>query len=351
MKRETMKQRAKHRRGFTMIELMVGAATGVLISLAAFTLARTQMKQLDDATETVQMAQVGRAALSLIADDARYAGAGLGLRADRRFAGLLTGDYSIGGATFKSTGTLVQVGRDYAIPSDDLGFVLASGPYATIAAHSVPGVVDICAGSKFATNSLVVMRAEDSLSARSVLINSISPTTCTYGSCVRGCERVAYSEYPFYVSDTGAQASFFPGGDLGGGMKSVVWFVEADDPARPFTGTLHRAVFDATNTCPSRGASCGSKMAERVETLQFKVWTWRSDTSSWVDVSAGPLEASDRLRLDVELVVRAKSASERKQSSIPLTLESNTCVPNCNGGDKTERRAFRTSIELKNSGR
>src|SRR5688572_21135899 len=115
-------------RGFTLLEVMIASALTLIVTTAAFSCARTQTRQLGLTAQNVDISQTGRAALEMIIDDARYAGAGLGVRADGQFPGILSGDFTIGSAHFGASAL-----------SKDLGIVIAGGPYATIAAFDNAG--------------------------------------------------------------------------------------------------------------------------------------------------------------------------------------------------------------------
>jgi hypothetical protein len=91
---------------------------------------------------------------------------------------------------------------------------------------------------------------------------------------------------------------------------------------------------------------------EGVETLQVAVWGWDRATDSWLDVTAEPMITDrERLRVDLEMVVRGDSDFEQRvQPPVQLQLE-DACVPDCDQGDYVNRWALRTTVEIRNSGR
>jgi hypothetical protein len=95
----------------------------------------------------------------------------------------------------------------------------------------------------------------------------------------------------------------------------------------------------------------------------MQVWQWNPTPApgAWVNVGQGPLtnptpgEAPPRMRVDVEIVVRAEGTDVKTHPQVTLRLRDGFCAPTpCNAGspeiDYTERRAYRTSVEIKNAG-
>jgi hypothetical protein len=137
------------------------------------------------------------------------------------------------------------------------------------------------------------------------------------------------------------------GGEIAGGVSDVVYFVVSD--ANGF-GSLQRVVF-TNNTCANIDDTCGGTVADGVEAVQMAVYEWIPTPPAWAAVPAGPINTTNRLRVDLEMVVRAESIDVRPHSNIPLRLSPNACVPMpCGSNDFTERRVYRTSVEVKNSG-
>src|SRR5688572_3435607 len=128
-----MHAQRRARRGFTLLELVIGSALGALVTLAAFSFVRTQSRHLGLTSQSVDMAQVGRAAMEMLIDDVHYAGAGLGPRADGTFPGIMTGAFRFGTVQFNTNAT-----------TDDVGIMLARGPYTTIAAYDATGTAEVC---------------------------------------------------------------------------------------------------------------------------------------------------------------------------------------------------------------
>lgn len=319
----------------------------MLITGAAFELVRYQTRQLGLTSENVTAAQAGRASLNLLVEDLASAGSGVGYASDGAFAGVRLGSFSVGGASFDAQDHLIEL-EGGATTTDDLGVLQTRGPYATIAAFNSGGSGELCQVSGMPETTLAVMRAEDELAALSVRMTLGGPQGCSRGACVEGCVAFQWVPDGMFTSDGGAWNESYVGGELAAGLSTVVWFVDADDDG---IGHLRRAELDGTRTCSSRGPECGDLIAENVETLQVQLWRFDSLTRTWVNATAGPLDTPERIRVDVELVVRSRMRSDRTFAPVPLRLEEGTCVPSCGTRDQIDRRAFRTSVEIKNTGR
>jgi hypothetical protein len=91
-------------------------------------------------------------------------------------------------------------------------------------------------------------------------------------------------------------------------------------------------------------------VADFAESLRTVVYSWDPDARLWVNSDQAPVDTADRIRVDVELVVRGRSASDRLTEPVPLQLQPGTCVPDCVNRDAGVRRVHRTTVEIKNSG-
>jgi hypothetical protein len=348
-----MRAPRKNRAGFTLLEVIIGAAVSMVVCAAAFAFAQHETRVLGLTSSSITMNQSSRSMVDYLNEDLRHAGAGVGYRLDGTFGGLLLGNYTVDGVAFSAQNSRVNVPNASNLVTDDLGMMFADGGRATISDYSIAGNAQVCAGSGITVGELAVLRSEDALAARTVRVGSILAAPCGAGACVGGCQTLNWTAVGGFTSDAlSAQASYL-GGQLNGGLKSVVWFVETTNGGGTGgAGNLRRAVFDGrTVTCTARNSSCGALMSENVDTLQFQVWRWDVPTASWRNVTAGPLDTSDRLRVDVELVVRSRAESSRPVTPITLRLETAQCVPNCTVRDRYERRVLRSSVEIRNSGR
>ncbi|MCK6545023.1 prepilin-type N-terminal cleavage/methylation domain-containing protein [Myxococcota bacterium] len=335
------------RRGFSLVELAVSAAVGMAITGAAFELVRYQARQVGLTSESVTASQAGRASLNLLVEDLAAAGSGVGYTSDGAFGGLRTGAFTVGGAAFVAQDRAIQLAGG-AATTDDLGLLSTRGPYATIAAFNSGGSGELCNVPGMPATTLAVMRAEDELAAQSVRMTLGGPQGCSRGACVDGCVSFHWSPDGMFASDGGAWGVSYVGGELAAGLATIVWFVDVDAAGN---GHLRRATFDEARSCSVRGPACGDLIAEDVETLQFQVWRFDPLTRTWINATNGPLDTTERLRVDLELVVRSRATNDRTFAPVALRLEEGTCIPGCSTRDGIERRAFRTSVEIKNTGR
>jgi prepilin-type N-terminal cleavage/methylation domain-containing protein len=339
--------------GFSLVELMVGSAIALILVTAAFSFAQTQTKDLGYTTEHVYMTEVGRATLSMLTHDLRHAGVGVGYASDGTFAGLQTGSFTVGGAAFNANnGTTLVLQSGTAVPTDDIGVLGARGGYATIADFNSAGVGQICKGITIDDGSLAVLRSESGLVSTSVVVSAVhDATACSLGSCVNGCQSFNWAPSSLWSSDQVAPSAQYLGGELEGGLAMAVWFVDASDPSQPGIGALHRALFDGKLTCTARGPACGDVIANDVETLQMEVWRFDSNTGVWVNMTGQPLVTNDRLRVDVEMVVRAHASEAKATDPAKLRLEPTVCIPSGCTTDNIDRAVFRASADLLNSSR
>lgn len=335
----------------TLLEVVIGAALSIVLTLAAFTFSQHQSRVMGLSSTSLNMGQAGRTAIDLLADDIRHAGVGIGYRPDGSFPGVILGEFTFGAARFATSGMTVPLASG-EISTDDLGFRLADGNYATVADWSTSGTAQICAGSGVRSGELSVVRTEDGLAFKTISITALtSGAGCTTGLCLGGCDTLVWSDDTSLESEDDATSMSFLGGELATGYKSVVWFVEATDPSREGIAALRRVMFDGTRECGQRDYTCGDLVAEGIETLQAQFWEWDPGNDRWNNVTGGTTTPWSRLRVDVELVVRGMSTGDRPQGMHELRLEPGVCVPSCDTPDGIERRVLRASTEIKNSGR
>jgi prepilin-type N-terminal cleavage/methylation domain-containing protein len=356
--------------GFTLIEVMISSVLSAMLVAAAFSFVGMSMKQAGISTDHLAMATEGQNAMGLLLDDLRRAGTGVGYTTAGDFAGLMMGNFTVDGVQFNPdsgeatlalkhgdlTGAMTAV--DHAVPSEDLGIRMATGSLSTLAQYDSGGTAQFCTapGVEFEDGEVAVIRDESGLSARTILITSApSSAACSWGECIGGCESFSYSEFPEgFASSNDAASPNYAGGELFGRFGTFVWFVLADGEGR---ANMRRAVFDNDNGCVGRDQNCGQLVARDVETLQYEVWRWDADSAAWArhDDGSSAVTGTDRIRIDVELVVRSDRGRAAPAASLPLRLRDGTCVPDvspCGSPvDYIERAAYRTSIEIKNAGR
>jgi prepilin-type N-terminal cleavage/methylation domain-containing protein len=343
-----MKMRSAHRRGFSLVELMIASALSAIVSLAAVAFIAHQTKLIGATSEVIELGQASRFGLDRLASDLRHAGLGVGYDESGAFRGFERGNFTRGAAAFTSNNRSINLAGG-AVATDDLGLVFADGGYTTITSYNAAGSMQVCRGSRVTTGDTVLLRSEDGISARTVRVDSINAAACLDAVCVGGCETWGFSADPGYTSGPSAVQAAYEGGEAAGNFRRVTWFVDDTDPARPGQGRLRRA----EGNCATRDASCGELMADGVESLQVRVLEWNGTT--WLDITntAPPLVTSNRLRVDVELVVAGRHANlDRPHAPEASALEDNLCFPACGtAGDGRARRVVNTSVELRNSGR
>ncbi len=360
-------RRARGReRGLTLIELSIGVFIGVFLTAAAVAFATHETKLMGVSQDQLDLSQSGRAALDLLARDLSSAGAGVGYGingAAAGFAGLLQGPFQISGVAFNTggaaptAGTALSLsgvapdGREGArisVSTVDLGILSAQGTYATIAAYDPAGSGQFCEGppgrrTQFRAGELVVLRDSARMAARTAQINAGAPGACTQDTCVFQCIPFTFVDAPgWFASDPQANQVNYLGGEISGGLAAAVWFITDDGAGR---GTLRRAVFDANNTCAARNANCGTMVADLAETLQAVAYSWNSANGRWENSNQQPIRARDRIRVDLELVVRGRGTTGRASQPLPLMLRPGSCVPDCGTTDGAVRRVYRTSVE------
>lgn len=329
-----------------MVELLVGSSIGAFLTITAVAFAQHQTRLVADGEQSLWLSQGSRAGLERLAYELRQAGVGVGYKNDGSFAGLELGTFARGGAQFGSNNQVITTAAGNTF-TDDVGIVFATGGYATIASYNAGGSAQICRGSGIVSGEKVIIRSEDGLSARSVLIGNVAAATCVAGVCVGGCDEAQFSTDSTFSSGVDATNANYQGGEMAGGFKRVTWFVEASDTTQPGIGRLRRVEGD----CTARNNTCGEVIADYVESLQMRVY--ERANGAWVDRTdnGAAIDGDNRLRVDLEMVLRARSDKGTKQLPVQMALEPSMCLPGCGTKDNVYRKVIRTSVELKNTGR
>lgn len=380
---------------------MVGVLIALFLTAAAVAFARHETRLMGISTDKLERQQSARAALDLIALDMSMAGLGTGYQSNGTFPGIRIGAFTVnsiatganvsfntfgGDVPYNSgmtpgvgSGASIQlwesdavggtIGVPYAHVTVDVGVTYADGEYATIAAYErATGQGQICvplSGTlEMDPTELIVMRTQDMLGAVAARMTLNGGAACTDETCPGGCENVTMVQEPgLFISgpnDGIGPGTNFDSGEIQSDLKTVVWFVR-NDPAVPGAGVLRRALFDLNNGCagPTADFNCGQAVADYVETLQSQVWEWDPTTNTWVNAGQVPITTDRRLRVDLELVTRSRIPSDRPHRAVQLHLRQGNCLPptSCvalpsspNFVDRYDRRAYRTSVEVRNSG-
>ncbi len=339
-----MKRRSSQR-GFTLIELLVASSIGAGITLAGVAFVAHQTRLMGFTNERIEMNQSSRFGIERLRADLRMAGAGIGYDESGGYSGLEVGSFQRGGATFTSNNRALHNGK----LTDDLGLLLATGGQATIAGFNSGGIAQFCTGSGIKAGTVVILRSEDGLSARSVQVDSIQRGGCSGDICTGGCDDVHWSADPdnLFSSGPGALDASYLGGTATGDLRRVTWFVDDTDPAVPGQASLRRA----EGNCGTLDYTCGDLVARRVESLQLR--RYLRNGAVWDDVTddATPTQAGGRIRVDIELIVKGRIEHEAPGSPSESLLEAGQCFPSCTDGDGYARKTMRASVEIKNSGR
>ena len=361
------------RRGFTLIEMMIGVVVGAIIVLAAVAFAGQEARTLATSNQVLELGQVGRVALGMIADDVTNAGMGVGYMADGTFAGVNTrgvvdsalDDIELAGGVFNTRNRAINV-SGVATTTDDLVVSVADGATATIVGAptgSLAGAnVTVCAPGPgdltFSAGERVIARDAFGLAAASYVLTNVAAAAPCPGDvdCVASGSRcvdltVGADTYQ-WTSDATADTAGFMRGQIVGNFRQVVWYVDPTQSGRLRRYTVDPAV--APGACA--GFACGAIVADGVESLQFRVRAFATP-GGWQDVSGAPIATNDPLRVDLELVIRARTADSSNKLHDParLLLESRAgapvCLPAACGTQTLVRReVYRTSVEVKNSG-
>lgn len=338
-------------RGVTLLELTISLGVGATIAAAAMVLTSDFGRFHHRQVGHLSLGHRLRSAAELLAADIRNAGVGVGYTPSGRFGGLVGGPFTApGGATFEPAGRDVET-PDGTVRTDDLVLRRAIGARRTILGLD-PGSVEICRGLSLAAGDRVVASARTGLSARTLRVQGAVEAACTLGRCMDGCTTVSFSDDPSYVSDPSALTRTFRGGDLFTDFQVVAWFVATDDDGE---AALRRAELEALETCATAGSSCGGEVAGGIETLQIRWARFDEGLSSWVELDPSqPVETFDRLRVDLELLGRARGDPKvGKTQPVVSQLEPGLCLPMPCGAerDSVPRLALRTTVEVRNAGR
>lgn len=338
-----------------------------------------------------------------------------------RFVGLQTGQFNAinGGLAFNtnapngtdltlrgSTRGNALAAVAYTFRTHDLGILMAEEQRMSIANHA-GGFGEICDSNNLLPtnqNILVVLRDDSMISGRSAVMQVTSAAVlgnCSFDPCGpniagggQGCRTVTFANDPWaiYASDNQAAGLSYGGGEVAVGLKQVIWWVQNDSIAQDsHRGNLRRAelgintqsgVQTLCDATPGNRSTCGGEVAYNVETLQYQVWRYdptaapagnatidaQGGVGRWIAVAPGPIDpqlatptTKDKLRVDVEIVVRARMPDERihggQRVTIPgLCIPGGTAMPasaatSCPNPDNVQRRVHRISVELKSSGR
>lgn len=344
--------------GFTLVEMLVGVVIGSLVLLGAVAFAQQEIQMLGISREVLDMTQTGRITLDLLADDLANAGVGVGYNEAGQFRGLEVGGFTRGGAIFSSSNVTISVTAGDT-PTDDIGLMMADGDHVTIAGWLPPTAMQVCGPTTYEVGDVVLLRSADGLSARTVSLVTIQPGICLAAvSCQNGCVDATFAADGSYDSGDSAADANYEGGYVAGGFKALTWFVETTDPSVPNVGRLRRV----NGTCTDRDMGCGEIVADNVEALQMRIYELDPGTG-WVDRTelGGPITTANRLRVDLELVLRARVSDITGQGHPParMILEP-WCLPGGNTAvnapcaadpDSVRRLVMRATVELKNSGR
>ncbi|MBK8014483.1 MAG: prepilin-type N-terminal cleavage/methylation domain-containing protein [Deltaproteobacteria bacterium] len=345
----TRRTPAAVRCGYTLIEVIVSMAIGLFVVAAAVSLVTMQTRVQGATTSRIDMNVSANVGINLLKNDIEHAGLGLGYASDGRFPGIRRGTFQVrGGAEFESNDFPLSLTEGGDRPTDDLGILYTEGDLRTIA-HFASSFAEICAGAALEAGDTAVLMSQGYVYAHTISITSIGPTTCTSGQCVAGCDAITWTDDPTFVSDDSAPTATYSGGELAARFKEVVWFVTSDADG---AGVLRRAAVTENETCAARDETCGALMAHDVETLQVRVLQWSPASKVWEDrTTETTITDRDRIRVDVELVLRSRTPDEREHDPVSLELESGMCVPDGCQRDRYAREAVRLSVEVRNSGR
>ena len=354
-------------RGFTLIEVTVGIAIGVFLTAAAVSFVRFETRLMGLSNERLDMVQTGRSGLDIIAKDLRLAGMGMSLDAANDFVGLLHGTFTLDGVQFNPNGFSADINLErgqpapitYATQTQDLGIRAASGTQSSIVDFTTSGgsgTMRVCDHAELDLDGgeIVLIRDQEYLANRAIEVSV--PSAVGACRCQDGCVDVSWGE-PAEASHRfenypGAQNVDYNLGSLFADFETIVYFV-ADQGSGPGRGQLRRAQFDEANigTCnTARDATCGVAVSEDVEALYFAIWGFDPTTGQWAQVAPGAsIPGDQRLRVDVELIARIRPEGNRVNPPVVSVLTGNSLPPA--GRDRIEREVFRTSVDIKNSGR
>ncbi len=364
----------EHQRGLTLIEIMVGMMVGVVLTAAAVSFVRSESRLMGVTQDRLDVVRASRVVMNLISSDLRSAG--LGLRpTGGNFDGLLSGTFTLAGVTFNNPGFTVSLEEDegtgsvnvYNVATQDLGVRLADGDQATIidftGKGSNAGRLTICdhGGMMMRDNELILLQDQPSISTWAIQLTPFDPNV-PCGDCAGGCRSANWalpaSTAHQYEGNNG-DLQDYTRGQMFGGYKTIVWFM-TQDPNRANRGVLRRMTYDDTQPdCGARDNTCGALVVSNVEGFFYRVYQFAA-ASGWQEVLPGTQATADgRVRVDVELIVRSDERADKTSPGVVGTLAPGGGIVFPGGGasggplnrDRVERRVFRTTVELKNSGR
>jgi len=317
--------------------------------------------------DRLDMVQASRVVMNLVSSDIRSAG--LGLRpSGGEFQGLLTGAFTIAGVGFGAGNTIDLEQADataltssrYTVPVQDLGMRLADGSQATIVGFSgkgsSAGTMTVCdhAGMSLANEEIVLLQDQPQISTWAVELSNIGASAAC-GECSNGCVPLQWIEptSPGHQYDSNAgRTQEYRLGQMFGNFKTVVWFI-VPDPDRVDRGVLRRMTWDDTQPdCGNRDNTCGALVARNVEAFYYRVYQF-TPVGGWVEVAPGTNPTADaRVRVDVELVMRAEETADKTFPRVQAQLPAggSTDFPAA-ARDRIERRVYRATVELRNAGR
>lgn len=366
---------ARNQRGLTLIEVMVGTVIALLLTAAAVAFATQETRLMDVSQERLEMSMVGRSALGLLAADLRKAGAGVGYDEQGRFLGLLADDFNAGGVPWNGQGA--PVGRDasppfnlgahfvndftrsgagpnagttYSVPTHDIGIQYADGSFATIVSERNDAGI-MCAGPdiEFESGELVLMRDAIGISARSGTIELTPFAGGANCPCQGGCANFVLTPTTDLSTGVGAANASFGYGEIQGGLTTVVWFVAEEGGE----GQLRRVEFPG-GACGADRSTCGGLVADEVEALLSQIWYFDGAGGGWRQAGQAAFDTREaRMRVDVELIMRTNSETKAYQPQLESKIADDVCIPDACGStdlDRYERVAYRTSVEIMNSG-
>lgn len=363
-----MSSSRRARRGLTLVEVMVGTSIAIIMTTAAVIFATQETRLMDVSRDKLRSAQEGRAAMALLADDLRKAGAGVGYAEDGTFLGLMSGSFTVAGLGFNSQGaanpagasdpgvyednTMTRVdGTTYVARTHDIGVRFADGAYATIIDERAgQGLACSTAQTRFQTGELVLLRDQTGISAQmgTITPGAVLPPggSCT---CVGGCLNFTFNPTDPTFSGPAAASVRFGFGEIQGGMSEVAWFVTTNANG---VGELRRMEAPRDGTACAARNQCGGVVAFEAEALHTRVWRYDPTAGAWVTTAAQAVDRrNERIRVDVELILRSDDRTTGYQPEVQSRLWPGQCYPApCGQPDNYRRTAFRTSVEVMNSG-
>ncbi|MBI2376760.1 MAG: prepilin-type N-terminal cleavage/methylation domain-containing protein [Deltaproteobacteria bacterium] len=356
--------------GFTLIEMMVGLAVASLVIMAAVAFARDEIKAMGRGNQSLEMLQTGRAALDLLTRDLINSGAAIGYTMGGEFVGLHTDRATVIDLGPNSSASAVPFQADnapgvdpvwgYGVVSDDILIRGTDFSTSTIVAGP-PLQVDFraCNPTLLKPNALIVLRDKVGTTAGVWEVTSFGPgNTAPCPECLQSglCDTFTPTALanPKLGFGTAALNAFAAESTVTSGYHTTLWFMTYGVDGSP---QLRRAV----DTDCARGPACGDLIADNIETVQAAYFRFDSEAipPDWVQVT-GPINSRDRLRVDLELVVRSRTPDERFHAPIQLALEGaggGTFPPTNPTLTTTQREslkfyriALRSSTYLRNSG-